>query len=80
METNHDSVKALLLACHGIDSGHWFARCPAHDGGFTSSLEIRYEAGRLSLNCMCGCTPKRIVAAALRRVEEQFDHTEGEAA
>lgn len=69
METNHDSVKALLLACDGIDSGHWFARCPAHDGGFTSSLEIRYEGARLSLNCICGCSPQRIFDAVQARID-----------
>ncbi|MBN8745512.1 MAG: hypothetical protein J0I24_14600 [Thiomonas arsenitoxydans] len=69
METNNDSVKALLLACDGIDSGHWFARCPAHRGGFTSSLEIHYENGRLQLHCMCGCSPQKIFDAVQGRID-----------
>ena len=70
-ENSGDVLAAVLDNIDEIDSAHIVMKCPAHAGAFTSSLEITFVAGRLHMQCMCGCTQDRILAAVLGAGQEQ---------
>lgn len=61
---NESDLLTLLRAATSIDQGCLLMRCPAHRGGLSSSLEVVWDAGRLRLRCMAGCSPEAIMRAA----------------
>ncbi len=58
----------ILRAAERIDRGEWLMRCPAHRGAWSSSLELRLDAGRYTLRCMAGCSVDAVLQAALRKL------------
>ena len=71
---NKDSFNVLVAVLDSIDqidSAHIRMKCPAHAGAFTSSLEVTFLAGRLHLQCMCGCTQDQILTAVFGAGQEQ---------
>ena len=70
-ENSSEVLVAILDNIGRIDSAHIVMKCPAHNGAFTSSLEITFLAGRLHLQCMCGCTQDQILTAVFGAGQEQ---------
>ena len=62
---------ALLHAAKRVDCGHFLMRCPAHRGGFASSLDVWFEAGRLHMHCICGCSEQRVMDAVRRVLDDE---------
>ncbi|MDE2129505.1 MAG: hypothetical protein KGJ74_07550 [Betaproteobacteria bacterium] len=72
-ENSINVLAAILDNIDQIDNAHITMKCPAHNGAFKSSLEVTFVAGRLHMQCMCGCTQDRILAAVLGAGQEQPD-------
>ena len=72
-ENSLNVLASILEGVDQIDSARIVMKCPAHTGAFKSSLEITFVAGRLHMQCMCGCTRDRILAAVLGAGQEQPD-------
>ncbi|SCC94441.1 conserved hypothetical protein [Thiomonas sp. X19] len=73
MQTNnaHEALAAVLDNRDKIDSATIVMQCPAHRGGLGASLEVTIEAGRLGMQCLCGCTQAEILAAVYGPGQEE---------
>lgn len=61
---NEGNLITILRAATSIDSGAWWMRCPAHQGAWSSSLQVRWSEGRVQMHCFAGCSATGILCAA----------------
>jgi hypothetical protein len=61
---NEGNLITIPRAATSIDSGAWWMRCPAHQGAWSSSLQVRWSEGRVQMHCFAGCSATGILCAA----------------
>ena len=75
-ELRETDVLAVLHAADVLDEGRILMRCPAHTGSVSASLEVTLNAGRYSLRCRYGCSPEKVLQAALDKLKNKCETCE----
>ena len=72
------SLLERLDAVRERSSGHWFARCPAHDDQSPSLSIKETDEGRILIHCFAGCCPLAVMNAVGLSMSDLFPTPPGD--